>query len=116
MDETTSARETTLTRDAAPTDGVTAASAPGAGEAAVPVAAEGDATAPAPADRGATAPAPADGHAAAPAPGSRPEVLGAANPDGAPVVPSLQPGTAQQRLAEIETGVITYVQIGRAHV
>ena len=40
MDETTSARETTLTRGAGPTDGVTAASAPGAGEAAVPVAAE----------------------------------------------------------------------------
>ena len=33
MDETTSARETTLTRGAGPTDGVTAASAPGAGEA-----------------------------------------------------------------------------------
>src|SRR5699024_11735242 len=36
-------------------------------------------------------------------------VIGAANPDGAPVVPSLLPGTAQQMLAEVETGVITYV-------
>ncbi|MGO1567685.1 MAG: PIN domain-containing protein, partial [Brachybacterium sp.] len=36
-------------------------------------------------------------------------VIGAANPDGAPVVPSLRPGAAQQMLAEIETGVITYV-------
>ena len=36
-------------------------------------------------------------------------VIGAANPDGAPVVPSLLPGAAQQMLAEVETGVITYV-------
>ncbi|MDN6302859.1 MAG: PIN domain-containing protein, partial [Brachybacterium sp.] len=36
-------------------------------------------------------------------------VIGAANPDGAPVVPSLLPGVAQQMLAEVETGVITYV-------
>ncbi|WP_233190625.1 PhoH family protein [Brachybacterium sp. UMB0905] len=34
---------------------------------------------------------------------------GPANPDGTPVVPSLAPGTAQQVLAELETGVITYV-------
>ena len=48
------------------------------------------------------------------------EAIGAANPDGAPVVPSLRPGAAQQMLAEVETGVITYVldtsEIGRAHV
>ena len=36
-------------------------------------------------------------------------VVGDANPDGAPVVPSLRPGVAQQMLAEVETGVITYV-------
>ena len=36
-------------------------------------------------------------------------VIGDANPDGAPVVPSLRPGAAQQMLADIETGVITYV-------
>ena len=36
-------------------------------------------------------------------------VIGEANPDGAPVVPSLRPGAAQQMLADIETGVITYV-------
>ena len=44
-----------------------------------------------------------------PGPDGGTAVIGAANPDGAPVVPSLRPGTAQQMLAEIETGVITYV-------
>ena len=44
-----------------------------------------------------------------PGPDGGTAVIGAANPDGAPVVPSLRPGAAQQMLAEIETGVITYV-------
>ena len=44
-----------------------------------------------------------------PGPDGGTAVISAANPDGAPVVPSLRPGTAQQMLAEIETGVITYV-------
>src|SRR5699024_10079866 len=38
-----------------------------------------------------------------------PEAIGAANPDGSPVVPSLVPGAAQQELSGIETGLITYV-------
>ncbi|WP_394215316.1 PhoH family protein [Brachybacterium vulturis] len=38
-----------------------------------------------------------------------PEAIWAANPDGAPVVPSLLPGAARQLLADVETGVITYV-------
>jgi PhoH-like ATPase len=37
------------------------------------------------------------------------EVIGSPNPDGSPVVPSLRPGGAQQVLADIETGLITYV-------
>ncbi|WP_157975646.1 PhoH family protein [Brachybacterium sp. YJGR34] len=36
------------------------------------------------------------------------EVIGAANPDGAPVVPSLRPG-GQELLPDLETGLITYV-------
>lgn len=44
-----------------------------------------------------------------PGPDGGTAVIGAANPDGAPVVPSLRPGAAHQMLAEIETGVITYV-------
>ncbi|MGO2722083.1 MAG: PIN domain-containing protein, partial [Brachybacterium tyrofermentans] len=36
-------------------------------------------------------------------------VIGAANRDGSPVVPSLRPGGAQQILSGVETGVITYV-------
>lgn len=35
--------------------------------------------------------------------------VGAANPDGSPVVPSLRPGAAQQFLPDLETGVLTYV-------
>jgi PhoH-like ATPase len=34
---------------------------------------------------------------------------GPANPDGAPVVPSLRPGPAQEALAGLETGMLTYV-------
>ncbi|WP_157235816.1 PhoH family protein [Brachybacterium sp. P6-10-X1] len=41
--------------------------------------------------------------------GVGPEVIGAANLDGSPVVPSLVPGAAQQVLSGIETGLITYV-------
>ena len=44
-----------------------------------------------------------------PGPDGGTAVIGAANPDGAPVVPSLRPGAAHQMLAEIKTGVITYV-------
>lgn len=51
----------------------------------------------------------ASGGSFSPGPDGGTAVIGTANPDGAPVVPSLRPGTAQQMLAEIETGVLTYV-------